>query len=97
MATIQIRIPDEDKKAAEAALKEMGLDMTTAGRLFYKKVAVTGTIPFQIGSPRLTVNGFTPEFEQEVLRAEKEEAGSVAFDDAEEAVAFLRRRAEADS
>ncbi|MBI1813112.1 hypothetical protein HY285_03555 [Candidatus Peregrinibacteria bacterium] len=38
---------------------------------------------------RLTVNGFTPEFEAEVLRAAKEEEGSVSFDNAADAIAYL--------
>lgn len=36
------------KKEAEAVFKEIGLDATTAVRMFYKKVAKTRSIPFTL-------------------------------------------------
>ena len=98
MATIQVRMSDEDKAKAEAVLKEMGMDMTTAVRVYLKRIAVTGGIPFPVTSRRLTVNGFTPEFEAEVLAsAEEAKCGkglSHAFDTAEEAIAYLHTHAD---
>jgi len=38
----------------------------------------------------LTVNGFTPEFEAEVLAAAKDTEGSISFENAEDAVAYIR-------
>ncbi|MBU2213921.1 type II toxin-antitoxin system RelB/DinJ family antitoxin [Patescibacteria group bacterium] len=88
MATIQVRVSDEDKAAVEKILKSLGLDLTTAVRVYLKRIKIDGGIPFPL-NPRLTVNGFTPEFESEILRAEKEDDVSPAFDTAEEAIEFL--------
>ncbi|MGN7610770.1 hypothetical protein ACQZV8_01655 [Magnetococcales bacterium HHB-1] len=40
--------------------------------------------------PVLTENGFTPEEEEEILLAEKEE-GSMVFEDGKEALQYLKR------
>lgn len=90
MATIQVRVPDKDKKAVEKILDSLGLDLTTAVRVYLKRIVVDQGIPFSV-KKNLTVNGFTPEFEAEVLEAEQEEEGSVSFDDAKDAVRYLRR------
>ena len=74
MANIQVRISDEDKKAAEAVLDELGIDMTTAVRVYLKKIVLTGEIPFAISSRRVTANGFTSEFEEEIAQASREVA-----------------------
>lgn len=93
MATIQVRIPDTDKKAVEKVLDSLGLDMTTAVRIYLKQIVLEEGIPFTINKKKnLTVNGFTPEFEAEVLKAMDEEEGTVKFDDADDAVDFLRKR-----
>ena len=90
MATIQVRISDEDKQAAEAILKALGIDMTTAVRVYLKRIVINQGIPFPIHK-NLTVNGFTPEFEREVLEAEKEGEDELSplFDNAEDAIACL--------
>lgn len=92
MATIQVRIPDEDKKAAEKVLHIIGIDMTTLVRALIKRVARRREVPFPLEA-RLTENGFTPEFEEEVLEASREaEKGinlSPAFDNVEDAIAWL--------
>lgn len=89
MATIQVRIPDEDKKAVEEILSSLGMDMTTAVRVFFKKVQVENGLPFEVKHSKLTVNGFTSEFEKEVLQAEKEEDGTEAFDNFEDLIEDL--------
>ncbi len=71
MATIQVRVSDEDKANAEKILKELGIDLTTAIRVYLKRITVDKGIPFPVNN-RLTVNGFTPEFEAEVLEAADE-------------------------
>ena len=88
MTTIQVRVDPRDKKAAEKVLASLGLDVTTAVRMYLKRIVIENGIPFP-AKHRLTVNGFTPEFEQEVLRAAKEEEGSVGFDNAEDAIKYL--------
>lgn len=92
MATIQVRVSDEDKKAAEQILHALGMDLTTAVRVYLKKIVLAQGLPFSIRRS-LTVNGFTPAFEEEVLKASLEaEKGtnlSPAFENAEDAVAWL--------
>ena len=90
MATIQVRIGDDDKKKAEKILKALGMDMTTAVRIFVKRITLEEGIPFPISTKRtLTVNGFTPEFEEEVLKAKQEEEGTMEFEDMDEAIRYL--------
>ncbi len=93
MATIQVRVSDEDKKRAEAVLAALGLDMTTAVRVYLKRIVIDQGVPFPV-QRNLTVNGFTPEFEREVLQASADaEAGknlSKEFTDMGELIADLQ-------
>lgn len=50
MAQINFRIEDEIKTNAEKALKEMGLNMSTAITLFLVKVGREKRIPFEINA-----------------------------------------------
>lgn len=88
MATIQVRVPDKRKKNVEKILESLGLDMTTAVRMFLCRIEIDHGLPFRV-QQKLTVNGFTPEFEAEVLAAVKENDLSPAFDSAEDAIAYL--------
>jgi addiction module RelB/DinJ family antitoxin len=49
MGHIQIRISDEEKKAAEKVLKKMGMNYSMAIKLFLRHVVKTKQLPFQIG------------------------------------------------
>ncbi|QQR83955.1 type II toxin-antitoxin system RelB/DinJ family antitoxin [Candidatus Peregrinibacteria bacterium] len=51
MKLIQIRIDDHEKKEVELVLKEMGLNITTATLMFYKKIIQTRSIPFSLSAP----------------------------------------------
>jgi len=62
-ATIQIRIDSKTKARAQATLKKLGLDISSAAKLFFNHVIKTKSIPFRV----LTVNGYTPEYEAEIL------------------------------
>ncbi len=50
-ATIQVRMDALLKKETEAALKSMGLNMSTAIHLFCRQVVNQGRIPFEIVAP----------------------------------------------
>ncbi len=91
MATIQVRVPDKSKKNVDKILASLGLDMTTAVRMFLCRIEIDHGLPFPVRQ-KLTVNGFTPEFEAEVLEAAQDLEGSVSFDNAEDAVQYLRDR-----
>ncbi|MBP7114008.1 MAG: type II toxin-antitoxin system RelB/DinJ family antitoxin [Candidatus Peribacteraceae bacterium] len=93
MATIQVRVPDKNKKNVEKILASLGLDVSTAVRMFLCRVELDQGLPFRV-SKKLTVNGFTPEFEAEVLEAMKDTEDSIKFDNSDDAVAYLRKMAQ---
>jgi len=69
MATINISLPTAMYKDAKGALKKRGY--ASISELI--RAALRGML-----YPRVTENGFTPEFEEEVLRADREaNAGNV--------------------
>lgn len=63
-STIQIRIDTKTKNDSRKILEELGLDMSTAVKMFLKNVTATHSIPFEVR----TVNGFTRAQEQEMIR-----------------------------
>ena len=63
-ATIQVRTDAKLKKDAQKVLEEMGLDLSSAINVYLRQIVFTGSIPF----PLRTVNGFTPEQENQILR-----------------------------
>lgn len=79
--TIHIRVPARLKKAAQQVAEANGLDLSSCIRMFLTHMDVRGTVPL----PSLTVNGFTEEEEQEILRRAKEP--SIRIDDLD---AFFR-------
>jgi DNA-damage-inducible protein J len=67
--TIQLRIDKKTKESAQKIFNKLGMDLSSAMKLFLSQVVITKSIPFQ---PR-TSNGYTPEYEQMILR-ESEDA-----------------------
>lgn len=63
MATIQIRIDDSTKKKTKKILDELGLDFSTAIKMFFKQIAIRKGMPFEV----LTENGFTVEAERSLV------------------------------
>jgi DNA-damage-inducible protein J len=53
-ALIQVRVDAELKQEAESLLKDMGLDTTTAIRIFLKQVITKKSIPFTISNEKST-------------------------------------------
>lgn len=54
MATITFKIDDKTKKEASELYESMGLDLSSALRLFIKQSLVTRSIPFVIKADELT-------------------------------------------
>ena len=48
MPQIAVRVDDDLKKEATAIFNELGLDMTTAVKLFLKRCVLTRSIPFEV-------------------------------------------------
>ena len=65
MATIQIRIDEPTKKSAQRILDKLGLDLSSAIKIYLKQITQTKGIPF----PLITENGFTPAQEEELIKA----------------------------
>ena len=61
--TLSIRLDTKLKKDSQKVFKDLGLDISSATKLFLTQVVNRKAIPFEIR----TVNGFTPAFEQEIL------------------------------
>ena len=68
MSTIQVRIDEKTKKQAKKVLDRIGMDMSSAVKVYLKQIVVTQGIPF----PLLTENGLTVQQEQEILKASEE-------------------------
>ena len=65
---IQVRMDRSLKDEAEAVFEEMGLDTTTAVRIFFTKVVKTRSMPFRLkAEPE-----FTTDQEDEILEAWEE-------------------------
>jgi len=68
MTTIQIRIDNKTKAAAQKVLYELGLDMTSAIQVYLKQISLHKRIPFSL----VTANGLTPQEEQDIIAAAAE-------------------------
>lgn len=68
MATIQVRIDEKTKKSAKKVLDKIGMDMSSAVKIYFKHIVITQGIPFKL----LTENGLTVEQEREILKASEE-------------------------
>lgn len=68
MSHIQLRIDEKTKREAKKVLDRIGLDMTSAIKVYLKQIAIHQGIPFKI----LTENGLTPEQEKAILKASEE-------------------------
>ena len=91
---LQIRIDRSLKEAADEVFAEIGLDATTAVRLFYTKVAKTRGIPFRLrAEPE-----FSPEAEARILQAWEESKDPKnlvgPFDGMKELVAYMKANPE---
>ncbi|MDP2704293.1 MAG: type II toxin-antitoxin system RelB/DinJ family antitoxin [bacterium] len=71
-STIQVRIDERTKRVAKKAFQEMGLDISSAVKLFLKNVVITQSIPFEVR----TKNGFTRLQEKRMLKETEEAAKS---------------------
>ncbi len=61
--TLSIRLDQNLKRDSQKVLKKLGLDVSSATKMFLTQVVTRQAIPFQVR----TINGFTPEFEAETL------------------------------
>ena len=69
---MHIRVNPEIKASVEPILAAIGLSFSDVFNLTLKQIYLKRRIPFELSSVQLTENGYTPEFEAEIL-AEAEE------------------------
>jgi len=65
--TFQIRIDKKDKEATRKVFAKLGLTLSSATKLFFNQARKTKSLPIK----GLTENGFTPEYEDELIKEAK--------------------------
>lgn len=68
MTTIQVRIDEKTKHSAQKVLDELGLDMSSAIKVYLKQITLHQAIPLRL----VTANGLTPAEENDILLASTE-------------------------
>ena len=89
MSFIQIRIDDSLKNQATMLFDELGIDLSTAIRLFLKKSLQVGGLPFDV---RLSDNSIKAIAAIERMRTESEENGNseMSLDEINEEIKLAR-------
>jgi len=78
--TLQLRIDASTKAKAQKILKELGMDLSSAIKVFLTQVVRSKSLPIK----GLTVNGYTVAQEQKFLRQVRTEKLSKRFSSVEE-------------
>lgn len=68
MTTIQVRIDNKTKQSAQKVLNELGLDMSSAIKVYLKQITLHQAIPLRL----VTANGLTPAEENAIALASAE-------------------------
>jgi addiction module RelB/DinJ family antitoxin len=75
---MHIRVNPEIKAKVEPILAAIGLSFSDVFNLTLNQIYLKRKIPFELSSIQLTENGYTPEFEAELLAESKELYAAVA-------------------
>ena len=70
---MHIRVNPEIKANVEPILAAIGLSFSDVFNLTLNQIYLKRRIPFELSSIQLTENGYTPEFETEILRTAEED------------------------
>ena len=65
--TLQIRIGKKEKEETRKVLDDLGMTLSSATKMFYNQIRKTKSLPIK----GLTENGFTPEYEAELIKEAK--------------------------
>ncbi len=68
MNTLQVRIDDKTKREAKRVLDTLGLDMSSAIKIYLRQISHVGGIPF----PLLSENGFRVMEEHQLVKESNE-------------------------
>jgi DNA-damage-inducible protein J len=74
---MHIRVNPEIKAEVEPILNAIGLSFSDVFNLTLRQICLKRKIPFELSSVRLTENGYTPEFEAELLAAAEEDYAAI--------------------
>ena len=92
---LQVRIDEKLRQNVEEILKRIGIDPPTAVRMFFKKIEITGGIPFDLRDD--DTERYSPEEWKKIEEAYKEsfdEKNLIGpFDSMEEALQELNKKA----
>ena len=75
---MHIRVNPELKANVEPILAAIGLSFSDVFNLTLNQIYLKRKIPFELSSLKLTENGFTPEFEAEVLTEAEKDYAAIA-------------------
>jgi addiction module RelB/DinJ family antitoxin len=74
---MHIRVNPEIKASVEPILAAIGLSFSDVFNLTLRQIYLKRKIPFELSAEQLTENGYTPEFEAEVLRTAEEDYAAI--------------------
>ena len=89
MAALQIRIDEELKNKATAIYSELGIDLSTAVRMFLKKSIQVGGIPFDTKIDNSTLNAILAVDNMRTT-SENNENSNMTLDDINEEIRLVR-------
>ena len=75
---MHIRVNPKIKKEVEPILAAIGLSFSDVFNLTLNQIYLKRKIPFELSSIQLTENGYTPEFEAQILAESEEMYAAVA-------------------
>jgi addiction module RelB/DinJ family antitoxin len=75
---MHIRVNPEIKANVEPILAAIGLSFSDVFNLTLNQIYLKRKIPFELSAIQLTENGYTPEFEAEVLAEAKKDYAAIA-------------------
>ncbi len=90
---IQVRVDDELKFRSDSLFKELGIDTTTAIRIFLTQAVANNGFPFEIKKP--VVNPYVPMDEEVMLQkleVSRKHASEGKYRDADDVITDMRKK-----
>jgi len=75
---MHIRVNPEIKASVEPILEAIGLSFSDVFNLTLRQIFLKRKLPFELSSVQLTENGYTPEFEAEIIAESERMYAAVA-------------------
>jgi len=90
MALLQIRVDEELKNQANAVFNELGIDLSTAVRMFLKKSVLMGGIPFDTRIDQSTLSAILAVDKMRTI-SENNGNSEMSLEDINEEIKMARR------